>query len=81
MSVIAYLHTALVIRLNELRRGGERDRGDSPVPTAVIIIGLAAAAIAVTVAVSGSVDDWLQELPEPGDAGDGGDGGDTGGGS
>ncbi|MEO3745167.1 hypothetical protein [Plantactinospora sp. B5E13] len=76
MSVISYLHTALVIRLNELRRGAERDRGDSPVPTAVIIIGLAAAALAVTVAVSDSVSDWLQDLPQPGD---GGDGGDTGG--
>jgi hypothetical protein len=72
MSVIAYLHTALVLRLAQLRRDG--DRGDSPVPTAVIIFGLVAAALAVTVAVSQSVSDWMDAIPSPG-----GDGGDTGG--
>jgi hypothetical protein len=66
MSVIAYLHTALLIRLAELRRDGARDRGDSPVPTAVIIFGLVAAALAVTVAVSRSVSDWMDAIPEPG---------------
>lgn len=66
MSVIVYLHTALVIRLAELRRHGERDRGDSPVPTAVIIFGLVAAALAVTVAVSDSVSDWMDAIPSPG---------------
>lgn len=66
MSVIAYLHTALLIRLAELRRDGTRDRGDSPVPTAVIIFGLVAAALAVTVAVSRSVSDWMDAIPGPG---------------
>ncbi|WP_422772695.1 hypothetical protein ACN28C_06765 [Plantactinospora sp. WMMC1484] len=68
MSIIAYLHVALTVRIAELRRAGERDRGDSPVPTAVIIFGLVAAALAVTVAVSQSVGDWMDAIPEPGGA-------------
>ncbi|MFY1674127.1 hypothetical protein ACN27G_29955 [Plantactinospora sp. WMMB334] len=70
MSIIAYLHVALTVRIAELRRTGERDRGDSPVPTAVIIFGLVAAALAVTVAVSQSVGDWMDAIPEPGGAAD-----------
>lgn len=66
MSIIAYLHTALVVRIADLRRTGEADRGDSPVPTAVIIFGLVAAALAVTVAVSQSVSDWMDAIPTPG---------------
>ena len=46
MSIISYLHVVVTTRLAELRRDGER--GDSPVPTAVIIFGLVAVAIAVT---------------------------------
>ncbi len=48
MTLIDYLHTALVLRLAELRGTDERDRGESPVPTAVIIFGLVLAALAVT---------------------------------
>ncbi|GIG88817.1 hypothetical protein [Plantactinospora endophytica] len=75
MSIINYLHIALRVRLAELRRTG--DRGDSPVPTAVIIFGLVAAALAVTVAVSRSVTDWMDAIPEPGGGAD--TGGDPGG--
>jgi len=64
MEIFVYLHTALLARLAELRHDGER--GDSPVPTAVIIFGLVAAALAVTVAVSQSVSDWMDAIPGPG---------------
>ncbi|MDW5327887.1 hypothetical protein [Plantactinospora sp. KLBMP9567] len=74
MSIVNYLHIAFVVRIAELRRAGEGDRGDSPVPTAVIIFGLVAAALAVTVAVSRSVADWMDAIPEPGGGADtGGD--------
>ncbi|MFY1688652.1 hypothetical protein [Plantactinospora sp. WMMB782] len=73
MSIVNYLHIALAVRIAELRRTGEGDRGDSPVPTAVIIFGLVAAALAVTVAVSQSVGDWMDAIPEPGGADGGAD--------
>lgn len=61
MQLIAYLHLTLAARLAELRREG--DRGDSPVPTAVIIFGLVAAAIAVTTLVMTRATDWMDSVP------------------
>jgi len=68
MTLIAYLHTAVVLRLAELRRDGERDRGDSPVPTAVIIFGLVAAAVVVTGLVASKATAWMDAIPGPGGA-------------
>ncbi|RKN48280.1 hypothetical protein [Micromonospora endolithica] len=62
MSVIHYVHAALAARLAELRRDGER--GDSPVPTAVIIFGLVAVAMAVTAAAWTSASDWMSGIPK-----------------
>ncbi|MCW3839453.1 hypothetical protein ONA70_04995 [Micromonospora yasonensis] len=61
MHVISYLHTALAARLAELRHDAER--GDSPVPTAVIIFGLVAAAIAVTALVMNRATNWMGNVP------------------
>ena len=61
MSVITRLHVALSTRLAELREDGER--GDSPVPTAVIIFGLVAVAMAVTAAALGAANDWMTNIP------------------
>lgn len=44
MSVLVYLHVAITERFRELTTPQQRDRGDSPVPTAIIIAGLAALA-------------------------------------
>jgi hypothetical protein len=41
MALLAYLHVTAKERLHTLLRGGEGDRGDNPVPTAIIIVGLA----------------------------------------
>jgi len=49
-------------RIARLRDPGERDRGDSPVPTAIIIAGLAAAAGAVVLAASGLVDRFMGSI-------------------
>ncbi|MEV2237563.1 hypothetical protein [Micromonospora sp. NPDC049891] len=59
MSVLTYVHVALRARLAELRG----DRGDSPVPTAVIIFGLVAVAMAVTAAALGAANDWMDNIP------------------
>ncbi|MCM0678580.1 hypothetical protein NCC78_28485 [Micromonospora phytophila] len=61
MYLVTYLHVALTTRLAELRRDGER--GDSPVPTAVIIFGLVAAALAVTVLVKSRAENWMTAVP------------------
>ncbi|SCL23822.1 hypothetical protein GA0070616_2799 [Micromonospora nigra] len=61
MSVLTYLHVAARARLAELRTHG--DRGDSPVPTAVIIFGLVAVAMAVTAAALGAANDWMGNIP------------------
>lgn len=52
----------LYTRIALLRAPGERDRGDSPVPTAIIIAGLAAAAGAVVLAASGLVDSFMGSI-------------------
>ncbi|MFC0526190.1 hypothetical protein [Phytohabitans kaempferiae] len=49
-------------RIALLRDPRERDRGDSPVPTAIIIAGLAAAAGAVVLAASGLVDSFMGSI-------------------
>ncbi|EEP72750.1 hypothetical protein MCAG_03077 [Micromonospora sp. ATCC 39149] len=61
MHLIAYLHVALTTRLAELRRDGER--GDSPVPTAVIIFGLVAVAMAVTGLALAKANNWMNAIP------------------
>ncbi|GAB2964614.1 hypothetical protein GCM10027280_61850 [Micromonospora polyrhachis] len=65
MTLIAYLHTFLAVRLAELRRDGER--GDSPVPTAVIIMGLVVVATVVTAGALAAAKGWLDKIPAPGD--------------
>ncbi|MFI6782549.1 hypothetical protein [Micromonospora sp. NPDC050276] len=62
MSILSYLHVALTARLAELRRDGER--GDSPVPTAVIIAGLVAVAMAVTALALTKANNWMTGIPD-----------------
>jgi hypothetical protein len=47
MTLIAYVHATLASRWREMRTAEESDRGDNPVPTAVIIVGLAVLAAGV----------------------------------
>ncbi|NYT93530.1 hypothetical protein [Salinispora sp. H7-4] len=61
MSFLVHLQVALAARLAELR--SDRERGDSPVPTAVIIFGLVAAAITVTALVATRAEDWMNAIP------------------
>lgn len=57
MSLVSYLHTLVATRLTELRRHGER--GDGPVPTAIIIAGLAVLAVGVVAWALGLVNDFM----------------------
>lgn len=59
MTVIYYLQAALTQRLAELRRPEESDRGDGPVPTAIIIAGLAVLGVAVLVWAFDLVQDFM----------------------
>ncbi|MEU5903716.1 hypothetical protein [Micromonospora sp. NPDC047527] len=61
MSIVSYLHVVVTTRLAELRRDGER--GDSPVPTAVIIFGLVFIATVVTGLALARANDWMNAIP------------------
>ncbi|GHJ50798.1 hypothetical protein [Micromonospora chersina] len=61
MHLYAYLYAAVSSRLAELRR--DTERGDSPVPTAVIIFGLVAVAMAVTALALTKANDWMNAIP------------------
>lgn len=63
MSPTAYICTTIALRWADLRKASERDRGDSPVPTAVIILGLVVIAMAVTAFIYGRANNWLQGIP------------------
>lgn len=62
MTVVYYLHSVLKERVHHLRTVAERDRGDSPVPTAIIIAGLAAAAVALTATASTLASGWMAKI-------------------
>ncbi|MEU5779916.1 hypothetical protein [Micromonospora lupini] len=61
MSILTYLHVVVTTRLAELRRDAER--GDSPVPTAVIIFGLVFVATIVTGLALTKARDWMNAIP------------------
>lgn len=63
MHLVTFLYVATVARLSELRR--EAERGDSPVPTAVIIAGLVVAAAAVTALVKTKAEGWMNSIANP----------------
>ncbi|MET8282647.1 hypothetical protein [Micromonospora sp. NPDC005174] len=63
MPILTYLHVVLTTRLAELRRDGER--GDSPVPTAVIIMGLVFVATVVTGLALARARGWMNAIQAP----------------
>ncbi|MDG4821870.1 hypothetical protein O7635_08380 [Asanoa sp. WMMD1127] len=74
MAHLAYLYTVALRRLRDMSSGGEGDRGDNPVPTAIIIVGLAlmaglVVAWAMTTA-QGFMDQSGNIAPMPGGGGD-----------
>ncbi len=67
MRLYTYLHAAVSSRLAELRR--DTERGDSPVPTAVIIFGLVFIAMAVTGIALAKANNWMNAIPDHTDPG------------
>ncbi|MFI6758451.1 hypothetical protein ACIBF5_04810 [Micromonospora sp. NPDC050417] len=67
MRPVLYLSTAIALRWAEMRDVKERDRGDSPVPTAVIILGMVVIAMAVTTFIFTMTNAWLDDIPDPAD--------------
>ncbi|HEX8629510.1 MAG TPA: hypothetical protein VF755_15195 [Catenuloplanes sp.] len=65
MSVFIYLHLVVTERLRDLRAPERRDRGDSPVPTAIIIAGLALLAAAVVVWAGTTARGFMARVPAP----------------
>jgi len=59
MAVISYAHAVVSHRLRSLLSTAERDRGDNPVPTAVIIVGLAILAGVVVAWAVGVADGFM----------------------
>ncbi|GGM23812.1 hypothetical protein ACFFX1_10350 [Dactylosporangium sucinum] len=61
----------LVARWQELTDPAERDRGDSPVSTAVIVAILAVGAVAIAGAIVAVAQGWVDLIPEAGSGPDG----------
>ncbi|MFB9234872.1 hypothetical protein ACFFWC_04885 [Plantactinospora siamensis] len=64
MPLVHYLYAAVQARIVELRT--ESDRGDSPVPTAIIIAGLAVMALTILGAAAAAVRGWDALIPGAG---------------
>lgn len=54
----------LVVRWHTLRTPAERDRGESPVSTAVIVAIIAAGAVVVATAIIAVANGWVDMIPE-----------------
>ncbi|HEY1489050.1 MAG TPA: hypothetical protein VGF84_23290 [Micromonosporaceae bacterium] len=58
-------YTAVTTRWHELTSPGESDRGDSPVPTVIIWIGIAAIAIGVLAWAATYIGSLQDAAPDP----------------
>lgn len=61
-----HLDSGIRYSFARLRQALRSDRGDSPVPTAIIIVGLAMLAVGVLVMASNAIDNWGDLIPEAG---------------
>lgn len=62
MQLLCYLRAAVAARLRHLAR--EADRGDSPIPSTVIIVGMAVLAIGLLVWLGTYVQDLINQAPD-----------------
>ncbi|MFC4109700.1 hypothetical protein ACFOX0_27675 [Micromonospora zhanjiangensis] len=63
MALLSYLYASALRRIDELRRTDPADRGDSPVPTAIIIAGLAVLAAGILAVAATAIDGWTALIP------------------
>lgn len=57
-------YVALSTRWTELNDPQERDRGDSPVSTAIIVALVAALAVAVMAIITAAATGWANKIPK-----------------
>lgn len=60
------LRLALLRRAHRLAQALRSDRGESPVPTAIIIVGLAILAVGVLAMASNAIAGWESLIPDAG---------------
>ena len=63
--MIQQLMTVLLIRIQRIHAPDTRERGDSPVPTAIIIAGLAVLAAAVVAWAVSKANGFMSTAPGP----------------
>lgn len=63
MNLLHRLGAATAVRLRELGRSLGRDRGDNPVPTAVIIAGLVGIAFLLLIWAGNYIVDFMNQAP------------------
>jgi len=63
ISHLLRMPTLLAARLQTMLTTAERDRGDSPVSTAVIVAIIAAGAVAVATAIIAVANGWVALIP------------------
>ncbi len=64
--MLKHIVAALVVRWHEVTDRSERDRGDNPVPTAVIIAGLVILAVAVVAWAVAKANSYMNPPASPG---------------
>lgn len=75
MRAVYRIYTRAALRLHRHRRAASADRGDSPVPSAIIIAGLALIAVGLVAFIWNLVDGFIGQAPTqlpagPGEAGE-----------
>jgi hypothetical protein len=58
------VYTAVVARWAAMTDPAERERGDNPVSTAIIVAVVATAAVAVGLAITNAVTGWTAKIPQ-----------------
>ena len=69
MQVVHQVAAMLTAWLSQLRTDGEDDRGDNPVPTSIIIAGLAILAAAVVAWAVAKANGFMNSAPGAGNPG------------
>lgn len=63
MHLVPRVQTAIAMRSRRPSRPAETDRGDNPIPTTIIIAGLAVIAIALLVWLGNAMVDFMNQAP------------------
>jgi len=62
-NTLLHCYTALLARWADLTSSPERDRGEGPLSTAIIVVTLAIAAVTLAVAITAAVTSYQGQIP------------------